>query len=115
MTKPWSEIVQRYAKIPGRKFAPMERLARQIESSRYAQGLFPYTSMTILCIAQMPAEYPNVGPYLCISLVEDGTKLEFRYIDTHIVDKQWHRTVDSADGFDRLERFVLQLHWFTRQ
>ena len=93
----------------------MDRLVRQIEASRYAQGLFPWMSHWTLYIAQTPVEYPYWGPCLRIELVENETKMEFRYIDTHIKEKQWHRTVDSSDGFNRLERFIQALHWFPPQ
>lgn len=93
----------------------MERLIRQIEASRYAQGLFPWMSHWTLYIAQTPVEYPDWGPYLCIDLIENGTKMEFRYVDTQIKERQWHRTVASSDGFNRLERFIQALHWFPPQ
>ena len=117
MTQPWSGIVQRCVRNAGggERFAPMERLVRQIEASRYAQGLFPWMSHWTLYITQTPVEYPYWGPHLRIELVENETKMEFRYIDTHVKEKQWHRTVDSSDGFNRLERFIQALHWFPPQ
>lgn len=89
----------------------MAQLVREIESSRYKEGLFAWTSAFDLCIAQTPVSYPYDGPYLKISSPKDGL-LEFRYIDTPIEAKQWRRVVAGADGFARLERFLEQLHWF---
>lgn len=89
----------------------MAELVREIESSRYKEGLFAWTSAFDLCIVQMPVTYPYDGPYLKISSVKD-VLLEFRYIDTPIEAKQWRRVVAGADGFARLERFLEQLHWF---
>jgi hypothetical protein len=57
---------------------------------------------------------PYDGPYLRISPRFDGT-IEFRYIDTHIEDKQWRRVVNENDAFARLERFMGQVHWIPRR
>jgi len=35
----------------------MHRLVSAIESSQYVEGLFAWTSMMTLCIAQIPVEY----------------------------------------------------------
>jgi hypothetical protein len=53
-------------------------------------------------------------PVLKISPRTDGT-LEFRYIDTEVAAKQWHRSVKDEDAFRRLERFIDQLHWVVRE
>ncbi len=90
----------------------MLRLVEQIEASRYARGLYAWTSAVDLCIAQVPAPYD--GPYLHISVLHDGN-IEFRYIDTAIEARQWHRVVAGEEAFSRLERFIEQLHWFARQ
>ena len=86
-------------------------LVEHITPSSYATGLFAWISMYDLCIAQTPVTYPYDGPYLRISPRENG-ELEFRYLDTAIVNKQWHRTVAGQDAFSQLERFIDQLHWF---
>jgi hypothetical protein len=31
----------------------------------------------------------------------------------YVRSKQWHRVVAGSEGFDRLERFIQQLGWFT--
>jgi len=113
MTKPWSEVRARYARLvhEGVPLASMLELVSRIEKSRYAKGLFASTSMHDLCIVQMPVTNPHDAAYLRVSPLSDG-QLEFRYIDTYIKDRQWHRTVAGADGFSRLERFIGQLHWF---
>ena len=89
----------------------MVKLVEKIQSSPYQKGLFAWTSMHDLCIVQTPVEYPYNGPYLRIAPIKNG-ELEFRYIDTAIEERQWHRVVDGAEGFVRLESFVKQLHWF---
>jgi hypothetical protein len=90
----------------------MLALVQAIEASRYASGLYAWQSMHDLCIVQTPVNYPYDGPYLRISPLVGG-KLEFRYFDTFKKDHQWHRTVEGSEGFDRLERFIDQIHWFT--
>jgi hypothetical protein len=75
------------------------------------RGFFEWTSMYDLCIVQTPVTYPYSGPCLCISPGANG-QLEFRYLDTIVDEKQWHKTVDGDEGFARLERFIDQLHWF---
>ena len=113
MTKPWKEIHDHYRGLvdAGLPFKCMSKLVGEIEASSYSQGLFAWTSMHDLCVVQTPVNYPYDGPYLRISPLTDG-KLEFRYIDTYIKDKQWHRVVEGAEAFARLERFIKHLHWF---
>lgn len=112
MICPWDAIRTRFADGPDNSsFQAMHQLVGEIESSRYKEGLFGWTSANDLCIVQTPVTYPYDGPYLRISPRANG-QLEFRYIDTPLKDKQWHRIVDGSAGFDRLERFLEQLHWF---
>jgi hypothetical protein len=89
----------------------MAILVSEIERSRYKEGLFGWTSMTDLCIAQTSVTYPHCEPYLRISPIS-AEQLEFRYIDTPNKKNQWHRVVHGTDGFHRLESFLEQLHWF---
>lgn len=84
-----------------------------LESSSYAVGLFPWTSMLDLCIAQTPVEYPYNGPYLRIS-PKPGSVVELRYLDSWIKAKQWNRTVPAAETFHAFERFIDHLHWFAK-
>src|ERR1700730_10502359 len=99
LVRSWSEIRRHYANlvtwVPA--FDSMLKLVSEIELSRYASGLFAWTSMHDLCIVQTPVTYPYHAPYLRISPCTNG-QLEFRYIDTFIMDKQWHRTVDGNEG-----------------
>jgi hypothetical protein len=73
-----------------------------------------------LCVVQQEVSYPYHGPYLRISPLPEGHalpdgQLEFRYIDTHISDRQWSRIVPSSAAFARLEKFLDQLHWFAKE
>ena len=112
MIRPWSEIRSFYEKrvADGLPLQAMVRLIEQIEASRYARGLYGYTSMHDLCATQVP-EVSRDAPYLRISPLFDGN-IEFRYLDTAIESRQWHRVVKEDDAYRRLERFLDQLHWF---
>jgi hypothetical protein len=114
ITRPWNEVEAYYRDLTGTAGGAgargMLHLVEQINRSRYARALHPWTSMLELCIVQVPCTYPYDGPYLRISPRGGGT-IEFRYIDTHIESRQWHRTVEEEDAFRRLERFIDQLRW----
>lgn len=113
MTKSWKEIHDYYRGFVdgGLSFECMFNLIGEIGASSYSRGLFAWTSMHDLCVVQTPVTYPYDGPYLRISPLPNG-QLEFRYVDTCIKEKQWHRIVNGAEAFARLERFIKQLHWF---
>jgi hypothetical protein len=113
MTSAWAEIVNRYRERAeaGVPLRGMLDLVEQIAASRYAQALHAWTSVQDLCIAQEArADSPYDGPYLRVTPRFDGT-VEFRYVDTFIESRQWHRIVKEEDAFTRLERFIDQLHW----
>ena len=114
MTQPWEKIRELYAESVknGLPLAAVHRLVDQIEQS-HLRSLFAWTSMHDLCIVQTPVACSYNGPFLRVSPLFDGT-LEFRYIDTYVKDKQWHRVVNEECGFERLLHFTDQLHWFTR-
>ncbi|HXE86588.1 MAG TPA: hypothetical protein VN524_07280 [Hyphomicrobiaceae bacterium] len=116
MTRPWLQIERFYrGQVErGLNVRAMLRRVEQIEASRYGRALHAWTSMHDLCIVQVPCSHPYDGPYLRISPSFDGT-IEFRYIDTYIEQRQWHRRVSEADVFRRLERFIDQLHWVARE
>lgn len=113
MTRPWSEI-KRHFQEPGNSTQGMFRLVEAIEASRYASKLYAWTSILDLCVVQVPCTYPYDGPFLRISPQTGGT-IEFRYIDTYVTSKQWHRIVNQDDAFRRLELFIDQLHWVGRE
>ncbi|HEX9201435.1 MAG TPA: hypothetical protein VF865_17895 [Acidobacteriaceae bacterium] len=116
MTQPWSRIAEHYARLVSKGAAwaaSMLNLVRQIEQSRYATGLFGWTSMDGLYIVQTPVEYPYYGPRLQIALKPRGL-VEFRYIDSYFEERQWSRTVNADEAFARLEGFLDALHWFVK-
>jgi hypothetical protein len=117
LPRPWSEIKEFYQEFveAGHRLEGMVHLVEQIEASRYATGLFALTSMHDLCITQVPSFSMRFDePYLRVSPHFDGT-VTFRYVDTHIENKQWHRVVKDEEAFSRLERFIDQLHWFPKE
>src|SRR5215469_7532051 len=103
MTKPWPQIVARYASYTGdcRSIQALGSLAQRISESRLSEGLFAWTSMFDLCVVQTEVSHPYNGPSLRISPVSRD-QLEFRYKDTFVRNKQWHRTVDADDAASRL-------------
>jgi hypothetical protein len=114
MVRPWENIKESYTKLVqgGLPLHSMLQLVIEIEHSKFASGLHAWTSMHDLCIVQVPVTFPNYYPYLRISPKTDD-RLEFRYIDTLIKNRQWTRTVEGERGFARLELFIRQLNWFT--
>jgi hypothetical protein len=108
----WGEIKDRYLEV--KASAPwandMIALVDHIASSQFAIGLFPWTSMFDLCIAQSSSSYSDSVPFLRISPTRDG-KIEFRYFDTFIRERQWSRVVESQYAKEQFDKFVEQLHW----
>ena len=115
MIKPWKDIAVFYRGLAdgGMPVHGMLRLVEQIEASCYAAGIFGETSMHDLCVTQTARGGFPERPYLRISPRLDGT-MEFRYVDTHVHSKQWHRVVNDDDAFARLVGFFDQLHWFAQ-
>jgi len=113
MTRTWPEIRRHYAEGPPLDWTNgMLALIDYISESPLAIGLFAWTSMLDLCIAQVPATHPYNGPYLRISPIQGG-RLEFRYFDTMVRRKQWSREVEAADAVRRFNLFISQLCWST--
>jgi hypothetical protein len=115
LNKPWPQNVARYEMYsgPDASVAGMLALTRFIADSRLATGLYAWTSMFDLCITQTPVTHPYDGPFLRVSPQFNG-KIEFRFIDTHQKELQWHRVVDAGDAIPRMVSFLDQLRWFTK-
>ncbi len=62
-----------------------------------------------LCIQQVDVE-PYSGPFLRVSPLDSG-QVEFRYVDTAITPRQWHRETMPDAVVPRLNRFMDQLGW----
>ena len=113
----WSHIVERYRFRKGDRSADMfssaldgiEQLAVTVADGPLSSKLFGWISMFELCIQQTDA-IPYSGPYLRVSPLPSGA-VEFRYFDTAIPARQWHREVPPEATVPRFEAFVDQLHW----
>jgi hypothetical protein len=118
MMQPWPSIVERYRQhlITLEGDEPLRpavqgtgRLASHINETPLAQVLFGWTSMFDLCIQQTDVPPYSVA-YLRVSPLSSGN-IEFRYLDTAIATRQWHREVAAEDSVSRLTRFLDQLRW----
>jgi hypothetical protein len=111
-TRPWSELEAHYQQAAGGGPAleAMLRLVQDLERSRLAPGLHAWTERHDLCVAQQSVSRPQASPHLRISPLADG-RLELRYVDTTVLNRQWRRTVDGERAFERLALFLEQLHW----
>lgn len=87
----------------------VSRLARHIASGRLASILYGWRSMFDLFVTQTDQE-PFSYPHLKISAQDSGL-VEFRYVDTAIPNRQWHRSVPPDLTIDRFERFLCDLRW----
>jgi hypothetical protein len=115
MTRPWREIVKHYSdyREDEASVRALGDLAARLSNSRYAGGLFGWTSLWTLCITQTEVSYPYDGPYLRLTPIRDGL-IAFRYVDSADPKLQWHREVPADQAYDRLERFLLEdLKWFS--
>lgn len=116
----WPHIVERYRLQKGDRSPEMvslalsaiENLAVMITDGPLSSKLFGWVSMFDLCIQQTAAA-PYSGPYLRVSALASGT-VEFRYLDTAIPMRQWHREVPPEATVLRFETFLDQLHWVAR-
>jgi hypothetical protein len=113
MIRPWGEIRCYFAELAAQdpRLEPMKHLVDQIEASPTLSRLHAWTSMCDLHLVQTPVNYPYDGPQLIIAPTGDGF-VDFRYEDTPVRSKQWHRVVPGPAAFARLQRFAEQLHWF---
>jgi hypothetical protein len=113
----WSHIVERYRFRKADRSADMfssaldgiEQLAVTVADGPLSSKLFGWVSMFELCIQQTDA-IPYSGPYLRVSPLASGA-VEFRYFDTAIPARQWHREVPPEATVPPFEAFVDQLHW----
>jgi len=115
-TQSWQKVTMFYRDITGRNpfFRPMMELAEQIAASKYASGLYPWTSMHTLCISQTP-EADSDKEVLRISLDPRDRALVFDFQETGSTlpkYEHWIRRCSPDEGFSRFERFVQLKKWF---
>ncbi|MDP4177135.1 MAG: hypothetical protein Q8900_02185 [Bacillota bacterium] len=113
MIKSWDNICNFYEQFQDKNnvFKNMFNLVTSIKNSKYSNYIYGWTSMYELYIVQTKVEYPYDGPRLLISPLENN-KLEFRYIDTYCINRQWKRIFNADEGFLKLESFFFSIHWF---
>jgi hypothetical protein len=115
-TQSWQKVTKFYRDITEKNpiFRPMMELAEQIAASKYASGLYPWTSMHTLCISQTP-EADTDKEVLRISLdPRDGVLVyDFQETGSTLPKYQhWIRRCSTGEGFSRFERFVQLKKWF---
>lgn len=115
-TKPWQSIVEFYRSrtLSNPFFEPMLMLAEQIAASKYASGLYPWTSMQTLCISQT-SEADSDKEVLRISIDPDDGALVFDFQETGSTlpkYQHWVRRSAPQEVFSRLERFLRLKKWF---
>ena len=115
-TQSWQKVTKFYREITEKNpfFRPLADLAEQIATSKYATGLYPWTSMHTLCISQT-AEADTDKEVLRISLDPTDRVLVFDFQETGSTlpkYEQWVRRCSPDEGFPRFERFVQLKKWF---
>jgi hypothetical protein len=115
-TQTWQKVTKFYRDITEKNtfFRPMLELAEQIAASKYASGLYPWTSMHTLCISQTP-EADSDKEVLRISLdPQDGVLVyDFQETGSTLPKYQhWTRRCSPDEGFSRFERFIQLKKWF---
>ncbi|TSE03188.1 hypothetical protein C1D09_027035 [Mesorhizobium intechi] len=90
-------------------FGGVETLAAFIASGPLRSTLYGWTSMFDPCIQQVDVE-PYSGPHLMVTPLHCG-RIEFRYVDTAIAQRQWHRETTPDAVVPRFVRFMDQLGW----
>jgi hypothetical protein len=114
-TQSWQKVTTFYRDRTEKNpfFRPMMELAEQIAASKYASGLYPWTSMQTLCISQTP-EADSDKEVLRISFDQDGALVyDFQETGSTLPKyKHWTRRCSPDEGFSRFERFVQLKRWF---
>lgn len=75
--------------------------------------LFGWTAICTLCVVQQKVTHPYNGPMLQITPRPDG-QIEFRYIDTPIIIKQWCRICSPDQVPQTLNNIIKPLNWSTK-
>jgi predicted esterase YcpF (UPF0227 family) len=118
-TQPWEKIVEFYRSRATANpfFEPMMILAQQIAASKYASGLYPWTSMQTLCISQTSEADSNKEVLRIWIDPQDGAVVfDFQETASQLPKYQhWIRRCPPQEAFSRLERFLQLKKWFVEQ
>ena len=111
-SRTWGEVIEYYKQLnesPKWDIQPMVDFIEQIADSKYAQGLYPITSMYTLIIGQTP----EIDPYRSVLKIEffDG-RFYFVYVDSAVDTHLWKRDCEPEEAFSLLDEFIHQLDWF---
>ena len=114
-TEPWASIVERYrelaAAIEDEAFAGMHTLVRQLASSPYAAGLYPYTSMHALVVAQTSEVLEGQER---LRVEPRGTRIWFEYPGGRAAQPDWSTSCEPGEAFATVGRFLDRVGWFPR-
>ena len=110
MAKPWPELIVRYDGLETDSLRAIGSLCRHINANPLGHSIYGWTSLHDLCISQTDMPYPPSGPFLNVSAI-GPEEVEFRYLDTGPVERQWHWTVRPEETIARFSRFIEQLRW----
>jgi hypothetical protein len=113
-SKTWQSVVEFYTQL---KESPdwdpkiLGNLAAKIKNSKYANGLYPVTSMHVLYLGQSP-EFDIKRGALKIELKKNQIHLEL--MSSYDSKKNWKRAVEPDKVFDALEKFLQSERWFVQ-
>lgn len=115
-TESWESVTRRFRGVAesNASFRPMLELVEKIGASKYASGLYPWTSMHTLCISQTQ-EADSDKEVLRISRDPHTGNLIFDFQETGSTlpkYQHWIRRCPPEEGFSRFERFVKLKAWF---
>jgi hypothetical protein len=112
-TKNWCEIYSFYKELKEThnwKISPMIELVSSIKNSKYAQGMYGYTSHATLCIGQYP-ELNDINALLKIEHIPSKNEISFSYKGDNSLKYTWHKSFPEKDICKEFESFNSELKW----
>ncbi len=96
----------------------MADLCEWVSASELSNSIFGTTSMHTLMIFQkdIESETRQRSQYLKIEPNFETKKIDFTFMDTYTIEKQWKRTEEpfAEDLIKRLIGFMKQIHWIEK-
>ena len=124
--RPWDSVVDFFAGFASvnPECEPMHRFVSRVASSRYAEALFPLTSMHTLIISRTP-EFQLNREVLRVDFDCTRQRFHFEYRERPFASpvernlkrsgpahEAWTKKCDAAAGFSAFERFLALKRWF---
>ncbi|MDQ3567301.1 MAG: hypothetical protein M3397_04370 [Actinomycetota bacterium] len=108
----WKEIVEFYTRFASvnQQCHPMRQFVSQVAASKYAEAIFPKTSMHTLIVSQV-AEFEWNREILKIDCSEQ--EFHFEYFEQPNVEQRWAKECCATEGFSAFERSLALKKWFT--